>query len=128
MSHSKINADRLAAMAEIEAEDRAINYLATLPAEVAKGAAVKAALVLFAVLETESQAALCEREPDPAEILKAEERGWLASDLAKYSQHKLLGSYPDECVRRLLQGLSARSAVFVALAIVEHVFCSECSP
>ena len=46
------NAGR-SAEAEIEAEEKAINYLATLPVDVARGAAVKAAMWFFAVLEAE---------------------------------------------------------------------------
>ena len=54
MNRSKIDNDRSAVITEIDAEEIAINYLATLPAEVAKGTAVKAALLLFGSWEAEN--------------------------------------------------------------------------
>lgn len=127
MNRSKIDNDRSAVITEIDAEEIAINYLATLPAEVAKGTAVKAALLLFGLWEAENAKG---HSPwrDPSSDPNADDRGLVAADLAKYSKHLLWQPYPDECVREILRGLSPRSALFTALVIMEQVCCSEVVP
>lgn len=126
MNRSKADAIRSLAIAEREAEDRAIAYLSTLHADVARDAALKVALLFFAEMEVESETALSDHAPDPTESMKADERRMLASDLVKYGRHMLSRSYPDEFLRKLLEGLPPRSAVFIALEAHEY-FCAECS-
>ena len=132
MSDSNTDINQSAVITETEeAEESALNYLATLPPEVARGAAVKAALILFALWEAEnSKNHSCPlgRDdpscPDP----DADDRVLFARDLARYSKHVLWQSYPDECVRKLLQGLTPKAAVFVALMVVDNVCSSERAP
>jgi hypothetical protein len=121
MTRSKTDAARSAAITEIEATDLAIAYLATLPDDLAKGTAVKAALFLYAQLEVEAQRALSGRKPSFKDILESEDRQQMGLDLAKYSKYLVWKSCPDECVRKLLRGLSPKAAVFVALSFVEIV-------
>jgi hypothetical protein len=114
--------------AESEAEERAINYLATLPVDVARGAAVKAAMWFFAVLEAETQKTLVWRDPSRADLIAADERAMIGADLARYIKYVLCQPYPDECIRELLEGLTPLGAAFVALALVDHVCSSERIP
>src|SRR5262249_31127634 len=121
---AEINAGR-SAEAEEDAEERAINYLATLPIDLARGAAVKAAMWFFAVWEAESQKALWCRDPSLADRLAADDRAQFAADLAVHIKHVLCQPYPDECIRELLQGLTPVGATWVASALVDHVCSSE---
>jgi len=114
--------------AEFEATERAINYLATLPVDVARGAAVKAAVWFFAVLEAEAQKTLVWRDPNRTDLIAADERAMLGADLAGYIKYVLCQPYPDESVRKLLEGLTPLGATFAALIVVEHVCSSERIP
>jgi hypothetical protein len=117
MSRGRLGRDAEAALARMDAEDRARRYLNTLPRQVAEVAAVKAAVELAAVWEVEKSEMLRRGDPRPVYLSTARERFWLNSAAAKYCLSSDWQRFPEDYLLRLFAVLPPDTAAFVACRV-----------
>jgi hypothetical protein len=121
MGRSSIGRHAEEAIALMEAEDGAIRLLATLPRQVAAVAAVKAAVELAGIWESEKDEMLRRNDPTPVYLSTEEERLWLYSAARKYCVDPLWQCCPAVEVRDHLAGLSPDAAAFTAYKVARWV-------
>ena len=121
MKRSKCDAEAAAVIAEWEAEDRVVNYLAALPEEVGRLTAVKASAQLLAVWEIEKEGMLLRDDPRPVYPTPYEQRCWLASAVAAYSRDALWPSCSTKEVCNLLVDQPPDVAAWLAYRAARHL-------
>jgi hypothetical protein len=115
-----MSARRLKALiAECEAEDRAVNWLAHLPRQVRVVTAVKAAVELAASWECEAREMLRRRGRPLVYLSTADERSRLSSAATSYGEDPNWQSCPAAQVKHELSALSADAAAFIAYKIAQ---------
>ena len=119
MTRRTLGPNAMAALAEMDAEDRAIRLLATLPRQVAAVAAVKAAVELVSVWEIEKREMLRRGDDRPVYLDSVEERSWLYSAAAKYCVDPCWQICPAAEVREHLAGFPPDAAAFVARRVAQ---------
>jgi hypothetical protein len=117
----RVGPDAMAIVAEWEAEDRAVAYLATLPTNIAAVAAVKAAAQLAEAWEVEKSEMLRRGDPGPVYLRTTAERLWLESAARKYRGEPCWQHCPAAEVRAHLAGLPPHAAAFVAYWVARYV-------
>jgi hypothetical protein len=108
-----------AVFAEMDAEDRAVRYLATLPPDVAVIASLKAALELSTLWEMERRQMI--RRDDPRPVYLIGERPELYSVAATFCQNNLWQRHSDEHLHELFARLPPDAAALVAYQVARWV-------
>jgi hypothetical protein len=109
------------AVAEMEAEDRAVNYLGTLPDEVAVITAVKVMWILTKLWEVEKEVMISRGDQRYVYGSTVGQRGLLASAVAACSKNPLWWSCSVEQVQKLFAELPPDVAVIVAYRVTKYV-------
>jgi hypothetical protein len=107
--------------AEFEAEDCGINYLATLPNEVAVITSVKVTWILEKLWEVEREAMIFRGDPRYVYDSTAKARGWLTSAVAACSKNPLWRSCSVEQFQGLFTQLPPDVAAFIAYRVARYV-------
>jgi hypothetical protein len=121
MGRSRLGRRAEEALAIMEAEDRAIGFLGTLPPRVAAVTAVKAAVGLAGSWELEKSDMLRRNDPTPVYLSTGEEQFWLYSAAMKYCTDPLWHRCPAVEVCDHLAGLSLDAAAFTACHVAKWV-------
>lgn len=116
-----LNAAARARLMEMDAEDRAVNYLATLPHQLAKITAIKAAHVLAQRWEIEAAEMLRRNDPRLVYHQTDEENLWLAANVAAHADDGLWQSCPVENLHKLFADLPPDAAAFVAYTVARWI-------
>jgi hypothetical protein len=102
------------AVAEMDAEDRAIRFLDTLTRPVAATTAVKTAVELYSAWEIEKREMVQRGDPRRVYLLSIHDLSWLLSEAAERCQSQAWGICPVEDLRPFLADLPEDVAAFVA--------------
>jgi hypothetical protein len=119
MGPCKLGRHAKEALALMEAEDRALKQLETLPSRVAAAAAVKAASVLTAEWELRKWDLVRRNDRGRVYCSTARRLGWLTAATAKYSTDPTWGSCRAELVIDQLSGLSPDAAALIAYNVAQ---------
>jgi hypothetical protein len=114
----RMSTRRKLALAVIETEERAIEFLATLPHKVAATTAVKAAVELTGAWEIERREMIRRDDPRPVYDLTRHELTSLYSLAANYCQEPEWDVCPADKLRHFLTCLPPDAAAFKAHQVV----------
>lgn len=125
MRRSRLGSAARARLAECEAEDRLVNYLATLPPSVAVAAAIKGAVQLAEAWEFEKSEMLRRGDRRRVYLGTAEQRHWLERAVRRYRGDPCWQHCPVAEVRSHLAGLPPDAAANTAYLVARYICCSK---